>query len=61
MGSATTVLLLATVAARRGKLVGNGRGLNNCWWVFSCWSSCNSNMSSILTEAKPPVAPWREQ
>lgn len=29
-GSATTVLLHATLALRRGRVVGNGRGLSNC-------------------------------
>ena len=39
MGSAMTVLALATLADSKGRVVGKGRGDNNCCWVFSC---CNS-------------------
>ena len=49
MGSATTVLELAMLADRRGRVVGKGKGDNNCCWGFSCWCSCKStNMYRFL-------------
>lgn len=61
-GSATTVLLVATAAASRGRVVGNGNGDNSCWCCLSWPNSWSRRTSSIRTEARPPPpAPWREQ
>ena len=58
IGSAITVLALATLAESSGRVVGKGRGDSSCCWVFSCCNSWNNkvNKKVLLRERRRHTA-----